>query len=137
VVSRSAIVMPTGIGNQSLDAVDATKSDKRSALSLCLLSCGRLGAAKRGAAVSCNLDKREHPTSVAIIFTCGQLEQFFSGCSDVCDIFLKKIEEVHLPLSLPRNLQRSLPLSLSLITSVASAALSAAQPPHLRLGALC
>jgi hypothetical protein len=133
VVSRSAIVMPTGIGNQSLDAVDATKSDKRSALSLYFLSCGRLGVAKRGAAVSCNLDKREHPTSVAIIFTCGQLEQFFSGCSDVCDIFLKKIEEVHLPLSLPRNL----PLILSLITGVASAALSAAQPPHLKLGALC
>jgi hypothetical protein len=129
---KSDIIRFTGIGNQSLDAVDATKSDKRSALSLCLLPCGWIGAAKRGAAVSCNLDKREHLTSV-IICTCGQLEQFSSGCSDVCDIFLKKIEEVHLPLSLPG----SLPLSLSLITGVASAALSAAQPPHLRLGALC
>jgi len=132
VVSRSAIVMPTGIGNQSLDAVDATKSDKRSALSICLLPGGWIGAAKRGAAVSCNLDKREHLTSV-IICTCGQLEQFFSGCSDVCDIFLKKIEEVHLP----RSLLGSLLLILSLITGVASVALSAALPPHLRLGALC
>ena len=90
-----AIISVKGIDNQSLDAVGATKSDKRIEPSVYFLPGGWIGVEKTRAVNSCRLDKLEHLTRV-IINTCGQLELFFSGCFSLCDIYFKNNEEVSL-----------------------------------------
>ena len=94
-----ATIATPGLGNQTLDAVETTKSDKRSEPSVYFLPGGWIGVEKTRASCKCSLDKRESLTSV-IICTCGQLECFFSGCLTMCDIYFKNNDEVSHPQGL-------------------------------------
>ena len=89
-IMKFAKLLRTGLDHQTLDAVDTTKSDKRTELSLNLLD--RLGVATTGGVdKDSKLDKRECP-HFSVITRVGKVIHSFSLVVFLLPLKFKKIK---------------------------------------------